>query len=171
MHSQAAIKFPPSFDTKCEISKVPPSIPIRDQLDDCSVQVNMDSILKWVPGRIIDLCGGEDEVVISYVEEMLKGRDVCPKTLQINLTGFLHEKAPGFANEIWELMLDGQNQPEGVPTSLVGAETRSDAGVLTEKALEARVQAFNKQLCERVGEEKLNKAADAGELCCWCCGS
>jgi len=144
--ADAAIKFPPSFDTKCEISKV-----------------NMDSILKWVPGRIIDLCGGEDEVVISYVEEMLKGRDVCPKTLQINLTGFLHEKAPGFANEIWELMLDGQNQPEGVPTSLVGAETRSDAEVLTEEALKARIQAFNKQLGERVGEEKLNKAADAGD--------
>ena len=76
----------------------------------------------WVPGRITELCGGEDQVVISKVEEMLKGGDVCPKTLQTNLTGLLHEKAPGFANEIWELLLDGQNQPEGVPTSLLDKE-------------------------------------------------
>jgi len=145
--ADAAIKFPPSFDQKCEISKV-----------------NMESIIKWVPGRIIDLCGGEDEVVISYVEEMLKdNRGVCPRNLQINLTGFLHEKAPGFATEIWKLILDGQNQPDGVPKSLVGAETRSDAEVLTEEALKARIQAFNKQLGERVGEEKLNKAADAAD--------
>jgi len=42
--------------------------------------------------------------------------------LQIQLTGFLHDKAPIFCKEFWQLCLSAQASPNGVPKELVEAK-------------------------------------------------
>lgn len=43
-----------------------------------------------------------------------------PKKIQINLTGFLHGKnAREFMAELWALLLSAQDNPTGIPDSLI----------------------------------------------------
>ena len=121
--------------------------------------------MRWVPSRVIELQGYEDEVVMSYVEEMLKGTDICPRILQKNLTGFLNENAPKLAAEIWDLMLEAQTQPDGVPVSLKQAEREADEEPITEEALKERLKAFSTEIKERVGDEHLaSPSPERGEM-------
>lgn len=43
-----------------------------------------------------------------------------PKKIQINLTGFLHGKnAREFMAELWKLLISAQENPTGIPDSLL----------------------------------------------------
>jgi hypothetical protein len=46
-------------------------------------------------------------------------QSVDPKKLQLNLRGFLNRQAATFMSELWNLLLDAQRQPHGVPSLLV----------------------------------------------------
>lgn len=62
----------------------------------------------------------EDEVVCGYAQMQLEEcvnsncddtKNLDPKVMQINLTGFLSEKASVFMNELWALLLSAQDSP------------------------------------------------------------
>ena len=62
-------------------------------------------------GRIPELMGLEDEVVLVYahaqLEDCVTNIDMpfCPKRMQINMTGFLEEATGPFMQELQELLL------------------------------------------------------------------
>jgi serine/arginine repetitive matrix protein 1 len=39
--------------------------------------------------------------------------------MQINLTGFLEDKTPQFMLELWNLLLEAQKEPSGIPKQLI----------------------------------------------------
>ena len=45
-----------------------------------------------------------------------------PKNIQWSLTGFLEKDTPSFCQELWNLMLDAQSNPQGVPKALLDAK-------------------------------------------------
>lgn len=72
-------------------------------------------IMNWVERRIPELMGMEDDVVVNYAvsqieEEAARAKShpdqrIDPKRMQINLTGFLQDKAPIFMLELWRLLI------------------------------------------------------------------
>ncbi|CAG8800610.1 1496_t:CDS:2, partial [Racocetra fulgida] len=69
----------------------------------------MTVIRPWIAQKIVDLLGGEDEVVVNYVFGLLEETDLDPRMMQINLTGFLERNAPIFVTELWKLLLSAQD--------------------------------------------------------------
>ncbi|CAG8844638.1 35662_t:CDS:2, partial [Racocetra persica] len=78
-------------------------------------KVNMTVIRPWIAQKIVDLLGGEDEVVVNYVFGLLEEADLDPRMMQINLTGFLERNAPIFVTELWKLLLSAQDCESGIP--------------------------------------------------------
>lgn len=77
-------------------------------------------IKPWITAKLNDILGMEDDVVVEYVFTQLEEKDLNPKKMQINLTGFLNaRRAREFMGELWALFVEAQNSPEGIPTSLV----------------------------------------------------
>ncbi len=66
--------------------------------------------------------GFEDEVVINLVISELEQTDIntplCPKKMQINLTGFLEQNAAVFMKELWNLLLVSQRSEGGIVLSI-----------------------------------------------------
>ena len=53
--------------------------------------------------------GQEDEIVTNYIENYLSqlktdGEPLCPKQMQLYLTGFLEDKTPKFMEELFALI-------------------------------------------------------------------
>ena len=75
------------------------------------------------------MLGSEDDIVhnfaITLVEDAAedmsgkKATKLCPKKLQISLTGFLEEQASIFVEELWSLLLSAQNEESGIPRELI----------------------------------------------------
>eukprot|EP00920_Eleutheroschizon_duboscqi_P009197 GHVT01021032.1.p1 GENE.GHVT01021032.1~~GHVT01021032.1.p1 ORF type:complete len:491 (-),score=45.91 GHVT01021032.1:1779-3251(-) len=92
-------------------------------------KVSLDFLKPWISKRITELLGFEDDIVIDYCWTQLTPdptmseedgkREVDPKVLQINLTGFMAKKAGVFVKELWELMLSAQDNPAGIPQQLI----------------------------------------------------
>lgn len=65
----------------------------------------------WVERRITELMGEEDDILINFAISCLEDQSenpdkrLDPKHLQVQLTGFLEEKAPMFVKELWDLLL------------------------------------------------------------------
>ncbi|KAI8055500.1 PWI domain-containing protein [Syncephalis plumigaleata] len=86
-----SMTFPASFKKKVNMSKV-----------------NMNVMRLWIARRVKELLGIEDEVVVEFVYGMLEEKELDPRRIQIDLTGFLEDKAPQFVVELWELLLSAQ---------------------------------------------------------------
>ncbi|KAF2636185.1 PWI domain-containing protein [Massarina eburnea CBS 473.64] len=101
-----ATKFPPEFDTQVDIHKI-----------------NFDLMKKWIAGKITDILGDEDDVVIETCYNMLE-KDQFPKIkeIQIAFTGFLAKDTAAFCKELWNLMISAQESPVGVPKELLEAK-------------------------------------------------
>jgi len=61
--------------------------------------------------------GDEDELLINFIISALeqpteKGLD--PRKMQIDLTGFLAKSTGPFMKELWQLLIDAQNSPNGI---------------------------------------------------------
>ncbi|KAJ1956999.1 hypothetical protein IWQ62_005183, partial [Dispira parvispora] len=93
-----SLKFPPEFSQKVSMNKV-----------------NMTVIRPWVTRRVTELLGLEDEVVLEYIFSMLEEDQPDPVDIQINLTGFLENKAGPFVQELWQLLLSAQSSIGGIP--------------------------------------------------------
>jgi hypothetical protein len=74
-----------------------------------------DLVSNWVENKLQELLGKEDEILTSFVMNMLQrdgqeGTDKLEKLdgkmLQVQLTGFLHKEAPVFTALLWKYMLD-----------------------------------------------------------------
>ncbi|KAF2118590.1 PWI domain-containing protein [Lophiotrema nucula] len=101
-----ATKFPPEFDTKVDTQKV-----------------NIDLMKKWIAGKITEILGDEDDVVIDTTYNLLEENRIPNiKAIQIQLTGFLGKDCAAFCKELWSLMLSAQNSPLGVPKELLEAK-------------------------------------------------
>ncbi|WEW60003.1 hypothetical protein PRK78_005485 [Emydomyces testavorans] len=99
-------KFPPEFNTKVDMTKV-----------------NVEVMKKWIAGKISDILGNEDDVVIELCFNLLEGsRFPNIKHLQIQLTGFLDKDTPKFCKDLWNLCISAQNNPQGVPKELLEAK-------------------------------------------------
>ncbi|KAL8706707.1 MAG: hypothetical protein Q9201_000232 [Fulgogasparrea decipioides] len=99
-------KFPPEFNLKVDMKKV-----------------NVEVLKKWIAGRISEVLGNEDDVVIELCFNLLEGsRFPDIKVLQIQLTGFLDKDTPKFCKDLWTLCLSAQSNPQGVPKELLEAK-------------------------------------------------
>lgn len=59
-------------------------------------------------------------VVLDFYMIHIYFQNLDPRFMQINLTGFLNAKrAREFMAELWQLMLDAQATPDGIPPRLV----------------------------------------------------
>lgn len=97
------MKFEGILDTKVDLGKV-----------------NIDVIKPWITCKLNDLLGLEDDVVVEYVFTQLEDRNLNPKVMQINLTGFLNaRRAREFMAELWQMLAESQASPDGIPSSLV----------------------------------------------------
>ncbi|KAJ2718813.1 Serine/arginine repetitive matrix protein 1 [Coemansia sp. Benny D115] len=101
---------------------------LRDQMSFSSVlkkrvdlgKVNMEVIKPWISNEIINILGIEDEVLFEYIVNMLdESNTPDPKTMQVNLTGFLEGKTQGFMQSLWEVLLEAQESPTGIPESFI----------------------------------------------------
>jgi len=66
-------------------------------------------IEKWIEDRITEILGFDDEIVINMaIAELQTQREkgVCPKRVQLHLTGFLEKSTPKFMIELWTLLLE-----------------------------------------------------------------
>ena len=109
-------------DKDRELAKSAGWAPVYDQRVDIRA-VNLDIIGSWLHQRITELMGQEDDIVIDYALQQLKeassnSQPLCPKQLQINLTGFLEAKAPTFVEELWGLLVSASKDPNGIPYEL-----------------------------------------------------
>ncbi|KAL0095028.1 PWI domain-containing protein, partial [Phycomyces blakesleeanus] len=93
-----SMSFPPEFDAKVDMKKV-----------------NLDVIKPWISNRITQLLGFEDEVVIDFAIGLLEEENPDPKTMQINLTGFLEKSTQPFILELWKLLISAQTSLGGIP--------------------------------------------------------
>jgi serine/arginine repetitive matrix protein 1 len=91
-------------------------------------RVDMGAIRRWATARLTELLGTHDEIVIEYVIQQLAGEGsggggssntVDPRRMQIQLTPFLDADAPAFMQQLWDLLLEAQEAPNGIPQSLV----------------------------------------------------
>lgn len=94
--------FAPILDTKVNTTKV-----------------NLDVINKWVTQKIIEVVGFEDDILINLVINMLQGNNLDGKKMQLDVTGFLEKQAGSFVEELWNLLVDAQSQPSGIPSSFL----------------------------------------------------
>ncbi|EIN08507.1 PWI domain-containing protein, partial [Punctularia strigosozonata HHB-11173 SS5] len=97
------LKFPPEFDKKVDMRKV-----------------NLQVIRPWVTKKVVEFVGFEDEVVVEYAMGLMEDENFPdPKKMQINLTGFLTSSTPAFMSALWNLLLEAQESPAGVPKTFV----------------------------------------------------
>ncbi|KAK1140541.1 hypothetical protein N8T08_010287 [Aspergillus melleus] len=133
-------KFPPEFSRKVDMTKV-----------------NIEVMKKWIAGKISDILGNEDDVVIELCFNLLEGsRFPDVKSLQIQLTGFLDKDTAKFCKELWSLCLSAQENPQGVPKELLEAKKLEliQEKIEAEKAAEeARRQKEQERTREREMEQ------------------
>ncbi|KAB5536661.1 PWI domain-containing protein [Coniochaeta sp. 2T2.1] len=99
-------KFPPEFNQKVDMTKV-----------------NLQVMKKWIAGKVTEILGTEDDVVIELIFNLIETtRNPDIKGLQIQLTGFLDKDTAPFCKELWTLLLSAQTSPQGVPKELLEAK-------------------------------------------------
>ncbi|KAH8884574.1 PWI domain-containing protein [Thozetella sp. PMI_491] len=99
-------KFPSEFSQKVDMTKV-----------------NLPVLKKWIAGKVTEILGSEDDVVIELIFNLIEGaRHPDIKALQIQLTGFLDKDTAPFCKEMWKLFLSAQSSPQGVPQELLEAK-------------------------------------------------
>ncbi|KIX10319.1 uncharacterized protein Z518_01401 [Rhinocladiella mackenziei CBS 650.93] len=143
-------KFPPEFSQKVDMKKV-----------------NVEVMKKWIAGKISEILGSEDDVVIELCFNLLEGsRFPDIKALQISLTGFLDKDTPKFCKELWGLCLSAQTNPQGVPKELLEAKKLEliQEKIDAEKAAEeAKSRKDQEQIRERdVDSIRQRERADRG---------
>ncbi|KAI8917738.1 hypothetical protein DFJ77DRAFT_531323 [Powellomyces hirtus] len=93
-----SMKFPKIFDKKVDIKKV-----------------NLAVIRPWVTQKVISLVGFEDDVLIEFVFNLLEAEKLDPRTMQIEISGFLESNAPVFMTDLWGLLVSAQTSIGGIP--------------------------------------------------------
>ncbi|KAK0654431.1 Serine/arginine repetitive matrix protein 1 [Lasiodiplodia hormozganensis] len=138
-------KFPPEFEEKVDTTKV-----------------QMDIMKKWIATKVQQILETDDDMVVDFIYNLLDGeRYPDPKKLQIALGGFLHDDAPRFVREFWNLCLSAQSNKDtlGVPRELL--EMKKDEMKQDKKAQEkAAEEARRRRDNEREREEDLDRTRE-----------
>ena len=102
-------KFPPSFGTKVDLAKV-----------------NRPVLSQWIEQQVSKILGFEDEIVSSTaINLFLDGTSVNPRRAQLDLVGFLGaDQAATFAESLWDMLIDAQSNPMGIPKTLLEEKKR-----------------------------------------------
>ena len=99
----------------------------RQKLVNLGRGILWDSIDRWVELRTTALLEGvEDEILVGYIHERVTCPEVCPIDLAADLEGFLGDKALGFVEELWRLLVDASSNPAGVPRSFMSSYSKGD---------------------------------------------
>ena len=87
--------------------------------------MELAAIKPWITRRISELLGFEDEIVVdlcvSLLEDSSFDKKLCPKQIQLQLTGklpiilgFLEKNSGVFMLELWKLLIEAQNSENGI---------------------------------------------------------
>ncbi|KAH9050890.1 PWI domain-containing protein [Lactarius deliciosus] len=141
------LKFPSQFDTKVDMRKV-----------------NLQVIRPWVTKKVVELLGLDDELVVEYAMGLLEDESQTtpdPKKMQINLTGFLTDSTPIFMAALWNLLIEAQTSPAGIPRSFVEEkkEEMRRANQGDTRALEERDR---RQRLDEIRDRERSGRADRG---------
>ena len=65
------------------------------------------------------MLGFDDEIVIGMCINYIKGfledvQNFDPRSMQIYMTGFLEKTAAKFCLELWNLLIEAQESPDGI---------------------------------------------------------
>ncbi|KAJ2577902.1 Serine/arginine repetitive matrix protein 1 [Coemansia sp. RSA 1807] len=83
-------------------------------------KVNLEAIKPWIADKINTLLGIEDDVLFDFVVNMLEESNTPDsRTIQVNLAGFLEDKAPEFMQNLWSVLLEAQQSEGGIPESFI----------------------------------------------------
>ena len=55
-------------------------------------KISIDVLKPWITLKLNEILGMEDDVVVEYVFTQLEEKELNPKKMQINLTGFLNAR-------------------------------------------------------------------------------
>lgn len=100
-----SMKFPEIFKEKVDLSRV-----------------NRDQIKIWSSSKLVELFAGlEDEVLINYVNAFIDQEAVDPQDMLIAVNDMLERDAAPFMTELWEMLVEAQKSPSGIPPSLIQA--------------------------------------------------
>ncbi|XP_072036561.1 serine/arginine repetitive matrix protein 1-like [Amphiura filiformis] len=87
----------------------------------CMSRVNLDTLRPWITTKVTEMLGVEDDVLIEFICNQLdEEENPDPKTMQINLTGFLNAKnAFSFMHQLWDLLTSAQENIAGIPAAFL----------------------------------------------------
>ncbi|KAL4475046.1 hypothetical protein ABPG74_001742 [Tetrahymena malaccensis] len=99
---------------------------ILDKIVDLK-NVDLEILEPWVDQQVTKILGIEDEVIPAMIINELDSykKDEKPpngKLIQIRVTGFLERDTKRFMADLWKLLLEAQNSPHGIPTSLIDSK-------------------------------------------------
>ncbi|KAF9558202.1 hypothetical protein EC968_007212 [Mortierella alpina] len=138
-----SMHFPPEFNQKIDMKKV-----------------NLKVIKGWMAQRVSQLLGIEDEVVVEYAFGMLEESSPDPKTMQINLQGFLDKNSQPFVLELWKLLISAQTSLGGIPQQFLD-QTKEEL-LQAKRAKEAEMAKIREQEAkERAIAEEVRQKAQA----------
>ncbi|KAG9325428.1 hypothetical protein KVV02_004741 [Mortierella alpina] len=138
-----SMHFPPEFSQKIDMKKV-----------------NLKVIKGWMAQRVSQLLGIEDEVVVEYAFGMLEESSPDPKTMQINLQGFLDKNSQPFVLELWKLLISAQTSLGGIPQQFLD-QTKEEL-LQAKRAKEAELAKIREQEAkERAIAEEVRQKAQA----------
>ena len=83
-------------------------------------KIRMEVLKPWITKRVTQLLGMDDDVVTEFIFNQLDEKNVDPRKMQINLTGFLNGKnARTFMGELWSMLDSAQKSERGIPQELL----------------------------------------------------
>ena len=71
----------------------------------------------WIREKITSILEFQDDIVIDYLISQIEepvGEELNPKQIQLNLTGFLEEKAKPLMEDLWHILLDLTKNPNQI---------------------------------------------------------
>ncbi|VDO99168.1 unnamed protein product [Soboliphyme baturini] len=135
------LKFPENVSQKVDLKKV-----------------NLDLLKPWITLRVNEILGVEDDVVIEFIFSQLEEENPDPRLMQINLTGFLNaKKAREFMGELWQLLIDAQDAPDGIPPKLVELKKQEMKKQMDEESKLKIKEEIEKVIEERTGRQDRSK--------------
>lgn len=103
-------------------------------------KINRKVMKQWIEQRITSILGFDDEIVSStainlFLPEEDLGVSPDPKRAQLDLVGFLGDsESATFATEVWNLMLEAETSPAGIPRTLLEKKKQELAANQKKKA-------------------------------------
>ena len=80
---------------------------------------------KWVERELKRELGFEDDILVGMVCNQLREKPIDVKTMAAELTMFIRQEgAMRFLSSLWNLLLEAQSSPDGLPAALVQEKVR-----------------------------------------------